>query len=61
MMMLEMNGDRMDPAQYTLLVPGPPRYATRGNLSAVAGVAAKQKGESFAVTKAYDRRGGYEA
>ena len=53
--------DEMDPARITLLVPGPPRYATRGNLSAVAGVAAKQKGESFAVPKAYDRSGGYEA
>ena len=51
----------MGPARDTLLVPGPPRYATRGNLSAVAGVAAKQKGESSAVTKAYDRFGEYEA
>lgn len=45
----------MGPAQNKLLVPSPPRYATRGNLSAVAGVAAKQKGESFAVSKAYER------
>ena len=44
----------MDPAHYTLLVPGPPRYATRGNSSAVAGVPAKQKGKCFAVTKAYE-------
>ena len=48
-------GDEMDPARDMLLVPGPPRYATRGNSSAVAGVAAEQKGESFAVTEAYDR------
>ena len=51
----------MDPARDTLLVPGPPRYATRGNSSAVADVAAKQKGESFAVTEAYDQVSGYEA
>ena len=43
----------MGPARSTLLVPGPPRYATRGILSAVAGVAAKKKGETFAVTEAY--------
>ncbi len=51
----------MDPTRDTLLVPGPPRYATRGNSSAVAGVAAKQKGESLAVTEAYGRYGDYEA
>jgi len=51
----------MGPARDTLLVPGPPRYATRGIFSAVAGVAAKQKGKSFTVTKAYARIGGYEA
>jgi hypothetical protein len=50
----------MGPARTMLLVPGPPRYATRGNLSAVAGVAAKQKGESLTVTKAYDRDAAYE-
>ncbi len=54
-------GTRMGPARDTQLVPGPPRYATRGNLSAVAGVAAKQKGESFTVTEAYGRSGDYEA
>ena len=47
----------MGPARTTQLVPGPPRYATRGNLSAVAGVRAKQKGESFAVPRAYVRLG----
>jgi hypothetical protein len=51
----------MGPARDTLLVPGPPRYATRGNLSAVAGVAAKPKGESFTVTMAYGRFVGNEA
>jgi len=44
----------MDPAQIRYWCRVPPRYATRGNFSAVADVAAKQKGESFAVTKAYD-------
>ena len=51
----------MDPARETQLVPGPPRYTTRGNCSAVAGVAAKQKGESFTVTKAYDCQSEHEA
>ncbi len=36
-------------------VPGPPRYATRGNLSAVAGVVARKQGEYLANTRAYDR------
>ncbi len=56
-----MKWDRVGPARNMLLVPGPPRYATRGNLSAVAGVAVKQKGESFSVTKAYDRTAAHEA
>ena len=41
----------MDPALSTLLVPGPPQYPTRGNSSAVAGVAAKQKGKASPLQK----------
>lgn len=51
----------MDPARDTLLVPGPPQYATRGNSSAVAGVPAKQKGKCFAVTEAYEPHSDTEA
>jgi hypothetical protein len=52
--------DKVDPTQNTLLVPGPPRYATRGNLSAVAGNTAKQQGKGFADAKAYDPQSAYE-
>ena len=50
------DGTKLGPARIRTM-PGPPRYATRGISSAVAGVAAKQKGESFAVTRAYVRFG----
>ncbi len=48
-------GNKMGPARIKQQVPGPPHYATRGNLFAMAGVTARQKGESLAVTEAYDR------